>query len=110
MVDTTGLLLLVMVTAASVQDRDGGARVLERLRFAMPSVATVWADDGDASRLVTYAQKILRVVVTIARKQPGPVGIAVLPRRWVVERTLSWISRCRQLDHDYERLPGHSET
>ena len=108
-VDTTGLLLLVMVTAASVQDRDGGARALERLRFVMPSVATVWADGGYAGRLVGYALKVLRVVVTIVRKQQGQVGFAVLPRRWVVERTLSWISRCRRLDHDYERLPEHSE-
>lgn len=108
-VDTTGLLLLVMVTAASVQDRDGGARALERLRFVMPSVATVWADGGYAGRLVAYAREVLRVVVTIVRKQDGQVGFAVLPRRWVVERTLSWISRCRRLDHDYERLPAHSE-
>lgn len=108
-VDTSGLLLLVMVTAASVQDRDGGARALERLRFVMPSVATVWADGGYAGRLVAYAAKVLQVVVTIVRKQDGQVGFAVLPRRWVVERTLSWISRCRRLDHDYERLPEHSE-
>ncbi len=108
-VDTAGLLLLVMVTAASVQDRDGGARALERLRFAMPSVATVWADGGYAGRLVAYAHKVLRLVVTIVRKQDGQVGFAVLPRRWVVERTLSWISRNRRLDHDYERLPEHSE-
>ena len=45
-VDTLGLLLVVLVTAASVQDRDGGARVLERLRFRMPSVAVIWADGG----------------------------------------------------------------
>ncbi len=108
-VDTSGLLLLVMVTAASVQDRDGGARALERLRFVMPSVATVWADGGYAGRLVAYAAKVLRVVVTIVRKQDDQIGFAVLPRRWVVERTLSWISRCRRLDHDYERLPEHSE-
>lgn len=108
-VDTAGLLLLVMVTAASVQDRDGGARALERLRFRMPSVTAVWADGGYAGRLVVYARQVLRVAVTIVRKQEGQVGFAVLPRRWVVERTLSWISRCRRLDHDYERLPEHSE-
>src|SRR5512135_3589864 len=51
-VDTLGLLLAVLVTAASVQDRDGGARVLDRLRFRMPSVAVIWADGGYAGRLV----------------------------------------------------------
>ena len=108
-VDSLGLLLVVMVTAASVQDRDGGARVLERLRFAMPSVAAVWADGGYAGRLVAYARQVLRVSVDIVRKRPGQRTFEVLPRRWVVERTLSWISRCRRLAHDYERLPEHSE-
>jgi transposase len=108
-VDTLGLLLAVVVTAASVQDRDGGARVLERLRFRMPSVAVVWADGGYAGRLVAYARQILKVTVDIVRKKEGQRTFEVLPRRWVVERTLSWISRCRRLAHDYERLPEHSE-
>jgi transposase len=108
-VDTLGLLLVVLVTAASVQDRDGGARVLDRLRFAMPSVAVVWADGGHAGRLVAYARELLRVTVDIVRKREGQRTFEVLPRRWVVERTLSWISRCRRLAHDYERLPEHSE-
>jgi transposase len=108
-VDTLGLLLVVMVTAASVQDRDGGARVLERLRFQMPSLAVVWADGGYAGRLVAYARQVLRVSVDIVRKKEGQRTFEVLPRRWVVERTLSWISRCRRLAHDYERLPEHSE-
>jgi transposase len=108
-VDTLGLLLVVLVTAASVQDRDGGARVLERLRFRMPSVAVVWADGGYAGRLVAFARQVLKVVVDIVRKRDGQRTFEVLPRRWVVERTLSWISRCRRLAHDYERLPEHSE-
>lgn len=108
-VDTLGLLLVVLVTAASVQDRDGGARVLERLRFRMPSVAVIWADGGYAGRLMGYARQVLKVVVDIVRKPEGQRTFEVLPRRWVVERTLSWISRCRRLAHDYERLPEHSE-
>src|SRR5512147_1263957 len=108
-VDTLGLLLVVLVTAASVQDRDGGARVLDRLRFRMPSVAVVWADGGYAGRLVAYARELLRVTVDIVRKRKGQRTFEVLPRRWVVERTLSWISRRRRLAHDYERLPEHSE-
>ena len=107
-VDTLGLLLVVLVTAASVQDRDGGARVLDRLRFRMPSVAVIWADGGYAGRLVGYARQVLKVLVDIVRTQ-GQHTVEVLPRRWVVERTLSWISRCRRLAHDYERLPEHSE-
>ena len=75
----------------------------------MPSVAVVWADGGYAGRLVAYARQLLRVTVDIVRKRKGQRTFEVLPRRWVVERTLSWISRCRRLAHDYERLPEHSE-
>jgi len=108
-VDTLGLLMVVMVTAASVQDRDGGARVLERLRFAMPSVATVFADGGYAGRLVVYARRVLRVAVELVRKPADQQGFAVLPRRWVVERTFAWMVRCRRLRCDYERLPATAE-
>lgn len=109
MVDTLGLLMVVMVTTASVQDRDGGAKILERLRFVMPSVVTVFADGGYAGRLVVYAHKILRLLVEVVRKPTDQKGFAVLPRRWVVERTFAWIVRCRRLDRDYERLPATSE-
>jgi transposase len=109
-VDTLGLLLVIMVTAASVQDRDGGRRLLDRLRFAMPSVALVFADGGYAGRLVCWAKDKLRLVIEVVRKPEGQRGFAVLPRRWVVERTLAWLMRCRRLVRDYERLPDSHET
>jgi transposase len=107
--DTLGLLLVVLVTAASVQDRDGGKFALDRLRFAMPSVAVVFADGGYAGRLVRWADHVLRVSVQVVRKPSGQRGFEVLPRRWVVERTFAWIVRCRRLGRDYERLPEHAE-
>jgi transposase len=107
--DTLGLLLVVTVTAASVQDRDGGKRVLERLRFAMPSVATVFADGGHAGRLVAFARQVLRVAVEVVRKPADQQGFAVLPRRWVVERTLGWLVRCRRLRCDNERRTDTAE-
>ncbi len=76
----------------------------------MPSVALVFAAGGDAGRLVEWARQVLRVVLEIVRKPEGQVGFAVLPRRWVVERTLSWLVRCRRLVRDYERLPESHET
>jgi transposase len=108
-VDTLGLLLVVLVTAASVQDRDGGAQVLDRARMAMPSLALVFADGGYAGRLVRWARRVLRTVVEIVRKPAGQRGFAVLPRRWVVERTLAWLTAHRRLARDYERLPEHAE-
>lgn len=108
-VDTTGLLLVVLVTAASVQDRDGGRRVLEKTKMTMPSLAHVWADGGYAGKLLAFVETLCRITVQIVKMPKGQHTFEVLPRRWVVERTLSWISACRRLDHDYERLPEHSE-
>jgi transposase len=107
--DTLGLLMLVAVTTASVQDRDGGRTILERLRFVMPSIVTVFADGGYAGKLVTYASQVLRLAVELVKKPQDQQGFAVLPRRWVVERTFAWLVRCRRLDHDYERQPATSE-
>ena len=108
-VDTLGLLVLVVVTTAGIQDRTAGHRVLERLRFAMPSIVTVFADGGYAGKLVAYARRVLRVLVDIVNKPADQKGFAVLPRRWVVERTFAWLMRWRRLDRDYERLPATSE-
>ena len=108
-VDTLGLLLVVLVTSASVQDRDGGRRVLDRAKMAMPSLALVFADGGYAGRLLAWAARIPRIVIEIVRKPDGQRGFAVLPRRWVVERTLSWLTAHPRLARDYERLPEHSE-
>jgi transposase len=108
-VDTLGLLVVVLVTAASLQDRDGGRLVLAQARMAMPSIVLVWADGGYAGRAVAFARQFLRITLQIVRKPAGQRTFEVLPRRWVVERTLSWLVRCRRLDRDYERLPEHAE-
>jgi transposase len=108
-VDTMGLLLAVIITTASVQDRDGARAVLERLRFTMPSVVHIWADGGYAGKLIVWARERLRIGVEIVSKPLGIKTFKVLPRRWVVERTFAWIVRCRRLTHDYERLPEHSD-
>jgi transposase len=107
-VDTIGLLLIVLVTTASVQDRDGARPVLDAVRKTFPTVSLVWADGGYAGKLVQWAKTAARIVVEIVRKPEGQRTFEVLPRRWVVERTLAWITKCRRLDHDYERLPSTS--
>jgi transposase len=108
-VDTIGLLVVVLVTAASLQDRDGGRLVLNRARMKMPSIVLVWADGGYAGKCVEFARRWLRITLQIVKKPDGQRTFEVLPRRWVVERTLSWLVRCRRLDRDYERLPEHAE-
>jgi transposase len=108
-VDTMGLLLMVVITSAGVQDRDGARTLLEKVKMAMPSLSLLWADGGYAGKLVEWAERIAHITVEIVRKPLGIKTFQVLPRRWVVERTFAWIVKCRRLDHDYERLPETSE-
>jgi putative transposase len=111
-VDTIGLLLTVLVTAASVQDRDAAKPLLWNLRKAFPQVKLAWADGGYAGKLVIWAWTRLRPKLTlqIVRRPDDLHTFQVLPRRWVVERTLAWITRHRRTVRDYERLPAHHET
>lgn len=108
-VDTIGMLLLVMVTAASVQDRDAARPLLARLHCHFPGLRLVWADGGYAGKLVAWAASLLEMAVAVVSKPAGQRGFEVLPRRWVVERTFAWLTKCRLLDRDYERLPEHAE-
>jgi transposase len=108
-VDTLGLLLVVMVTAASVQDRDGAHPLLALLRGKFSTIALVWADGGYAGRLVVWARDVLGLVVQIVKRSDQVNGFAVLPRRWVVERSFAWLTRHRRLARCYERTPAHHE-
>ena len=76
---------------------------------ALPTLQLVWADAGYAGKLVTWAQQVLTLAVQIVRKRQGVHHFEVLPRRWVVERTFSWLGKCRRLAVDYERKPEHHQ-
>src|SRR6185312_13294235 len=102
-------LLCVLVTAACVQDRDGARPLLDLLAAACRRVRLVWADGGYAGKLLDWARDGLKIVVQIVKRSDDTKGFVVLPRRWVVERTLAWIARHRRCVRDYERLPEHHE-
>jgi transposase len=108
-VDTSGLLLAVIVTMAGIQDRDAGLRLLATLRARCSTIRLVWADAGYAGRLVTWAATVVSLTVQIVKRTDDLTGFQVLPRRWVVERTLAWISKHRRCVRDYETLPQHHE-
>jgi transposase len=112
-VDCLGLLLVVMVTSASVQDRPGGRRILARLAAAFGTVALVWADGGYANSiddgLLSWAKEQLGLLVQIVKRTDDLKGFKVLPRRWVAERTFAWLVRNRRLARDYERLTANAE-
>ena len=105
LVDTEGLPLRVVVHSAAIQDRDGAALVLDRIRQRFNWLELVWADGGYNARQVEHAvaaQPPLRV--EIVKRPDDSAGFIVLPRRWVVERTFSWFGRNRRLAKDYENL------
>jgi transposase len=102
-VDVLGLLLTVLVNGAGVQDRDGAVPLLEQLRAACLRVALVWADGAYAGRLVGWGREKLRLRLEIVKRPDGASGFVVIPRRWVAERTLAWITRRRRCVRDYER-------
>ena len=107
-VDTAGLVLAVVVTAACVQDRDAARPLLWNLARACTRIRLAWADAGYAGKLVTWAAASLAITVEIVRKRDAH-AFEVLPRRWVVERTLAWITSHRRCARDYERLPASHE-
>lgn len=112
-VDTMGLLLVVMVTSASMQDRAGGKEILRRLAASFRTVGLVWADGGYANsvdkKLLSWARETLGMVLEIVKRTDDVKGFKVLPRRWVVERTFSWLVRNRRPARDYERMTATSE-
>jgi len=107
--DTLGLLIVVMVTSAALQDRDGGRLVLERAKMKAPSIVLVWADGGYAGKLIAHAHHRFQILVQIIKRTDKRPTFEVLPRRWVIERTNSWLMQTRRLARDYERLPEHAE-
>ena len=107
-VDTMGLLRLVVITSASVRHHDRARKLLDRLRMAMPSLSLLWGDGGYAGKLLDWADRVPHITAEIVRKPLGIKMFQALPRRWV-ERTFAWIVKCRRLDHDYERLPQTNE-
>ena len=106
-VDTTGLVLDVVITAASVQDRQGARPLLWNTHRACRGVRLIWADAGYTGTLRTWATAMKMTLQILSRRNPH--AFEVLPRRWVVERTFAWISKHRRTVRDYERLPASHE-
>lgn len=110
-VDTLGLLLAVVVTAASVDDAAAAPRVLGKLsKGAFPRLALLWADNKYHNHALNrWVSENGWYVIQIKSRPPGKKGFVLLKWRWVVERTFAWIGRCRVHSRDYERLTESSE-
>jgi transposase len=123
-VDTQGLVLKAKVHAANVFDRDGIKPLMELVGHRFPRLSHLWLDAGynGKGKGKDWAEKVLGLRVEVVRppsrwvwvrEDQGPPpswpGFTVLPRRWVVERTFSWIDQNRRLSKDYEKLTATSE-
>jgi len=105
-VDTLGLLLHGIVHPAVIQDRDGGILVLSTLFGMFPSLRKLFADGGyQGPQFANAVAKILPSLdIEIVKRPDAAVGFKIVPKRWIVERTIAWLNRCRRLAKDWECL------
>ncbi len=109
LVDTRGLLMAGIVTAASVSDPAGARLLFAQLGGACKKLRLLWVDGAYRGQLGDWVSQHLRFVLRVTLRPEGTKGFVLLPRRWVVERTLAWLNQSRRLSKDYERLPKSSE-
>src|SRR5215472_15574105 len=101
--DTTGLMVGAAVHPADMQDRDGAPLVIETIHDLFPWLRHLFADSAySGDKLLEALAKFGRWSIEIVRRMADTVGFEVLPRRWVVERTLAWLNRNRRLAKDFE--------
>jgi len=110
-VDTLGLLLVVVVHSADLQDYEGAHFVLHRIKNKYRRLKVVFADSAYGKcGLPAWAKETCRVILQTVLRPVNVKGFVVLPKRWIVERTFAWMNRHRRLSKDYERLPETSES
>lgn len=115
-VDTLGLLLVVMVHSASIQDGVGGQQTLQRLFDRVKNsvhnrwcrLKLIWAD-GAYAHIVETVRQQFGWTLEIVRRSDEAKGFQILPHRWVVERTFGWLGRYRRLSRDFEHTVSCSE-
>ncbi|WP_120728182.1 IS5 family transposase [Streptomyces hundungensis] len=106
--DTIGLLIAVLVTAASVQDSVAGTQLLDQVSAEHSSIRKVWVDGGYRQHFVEHAAT-LGIDMEITARTPGTRGFTPIPKRWAVERTYGWLMLHRRLARDYETRTARSE-
>jgi transposase len=111
LVDTLGLLLGVVVTPASCPERDGAQQVLQRVAGWFTKMRKIWVDGGyTGENFQSWVKdRWPKLEVEVVKRSESTKGFAVLPRRWIVERTFGWLMRHRRLVRDYERTETSAE-
>ena len=100
------MLLHAIVHPADIQDRDGGVLVMATLFGMFPFLQTLFADGGyQGPKFATALAKVLpHLDVQIVKRSDTAIGFKIVPKRWIVERTIAWLNRCRRLAKDWENL------
>ena len=109
LVDTLGLLIKAKVLTADVQDRDGAQLLLSEIKEQMPRLQLIWADGGYRGKLIEWVAVQCLWILEIVKRNDSLKMFIPLPKRWIVERTFSWLNRNRRLSKDYERKIQSSE-
>ncbi|GHO41854.1 hypothetical protein KSX_00170 [Ktedonospora formicarum] len=111
LVDTLGLPLSIYVTEADMHDTRGARCLLAGLKYFVPRLKKIWADAAyRGQELAEWCQTTGDWELEVVERPVGVRGFSVVPKRWVVERTFSWVSRNRRMSKDYERKVQTSET
>ncbi len=110
-VDTLGLLWGRVVTAANISDSVGFRLCFARVVLLLVSVVKVFADSGYRGTLADWVVSVTggHATLEIVKPAAGRVGFGVDPKRWIVERSISWLNWSRRLSKDYEQTPGSAE-
>src|SRR5512133_535121 len=109
LVDTLGLVLVVLVLTADIQDPAGARLLLTKVKDRLPRLQKIWADGGYTGTLIGWVKEVCHWILEIVKRSDQAKGFAVLPHRWIVERTLGWLNRSRRLSKNFERLTASSE-
>ena len=111
MTDTLGLLVGLAVHGADIQGRDGTPTVLKFIRYRFPWLRHIFADRGYAGpKLRGALNKIGAWTLWVVKRSDAATGFEVIPRHWAVERTFTWLGRCRRLAKDWEKSIDSAET
>jgi transposase len=99
----------VVVQPANVSEQEGAEQVLSETHDLCPEVRRVLVDQGySGDDLADWCKQTLGITIEVVKKRPGQVGFEVLPKRWIVERTIAWLCRNRRLAKDFEHHPTNS--
>lgn len=111
LVDVMGLILVVLVHKASIQERAGAQSLLQRAKAkGFQSLCLIWADGGYCGQpMIDWVFNLAGWIFEIVKRADDVTGFQILPHRWIVERTFAWLGRYRRLSKDYEVLPQTSE-